>query len=452
MSKSRTARTGSRLAGTAAVLALAVGGLAATAGPAGATTTAAATPAASACDPVGTISLTPTGITLGSQVTVSWSTNGLTGCNPAITSVLMAGPGFDSPEQVSSFGSRTVTPTQAGVAAWTLSIATRLGQTQLDRQTATVSPPPPLVNGLAGGAVAFADSSGTETKAETNSITPSAGLHVMSGTNPSLYNVGSDYEGAYQGTNGDLWVVDPAGTATDLGLGMAAGTSPSITTTGGTSFTVAFQANTGQLWLYRSQTGAASLNLPMAPGTSPSATLTRSGVAVAYTGQNGKLAVFDPVLGFGGYNAPVAPGTSPAITFVVGGDSYRIAYQAPDHTLRTTDSTTAQTFATGQTLATGTSPAITTLPGNQTVIAFGGSDGTIHTLSSTGAVTGTNAQFLAGTSPSVAPASGGGVVAVWDDINSHLGTFVTGTGVTPTPLVMAGGSSPSMAQIDNGSR
>ncbi|MEY9857875.1 hypothetical protein ABH935_003488 [Catenulispora sp. GAS73] len=452
MSKSRTARAGSRLAGAAAVLALALGGLAATVGPADAATRAAATPADSPCDPVGNINLAPVSITLGGQVTVQWTTRGLTGCNPAITSVLMSGPGFDSPEQVSASGSRTVTPTQAGTAVWTLDVATRLGQTQLDQQSTTVNPPPPVVNGLAGGAVGFADSSGTETKAETNSITASSGLHVMSGTNPSLYNVGQDYEGAYQGTNGDLWIVDSAGTATDLGLGMAAGTSPSITTTGGTNFAVAFQANTGQLWLYRSQTGAASLKLPMAPGTSPSATLTRSGVAVAYVGQNGKLSVFDPVLGFGGYTAPVAPGTSPAITFVVGGDSYRIAYQAPDHTLRTTDSTTAQTFATGQTMATGSSPAMTTLSGNQTVIAFGGSDGTIRTLSSTGAVTGTNAQFLAGTSPSIAPAAGGGVVAVWDDINSHLGTFVTGTGVTPTPLVMAGGSSPSMAQIDNGVR
>src|SRR5205807_115999 len=96
---------------------------------------------------------------------------------------------------------------------------------------------------------------------------------------------------------------------------------------------------------------------------SPSATLTTDGVAIAYVDGNGNLCVSDPTLGFGGYQAPVAAGTSPAITYIPGlKDGYRIVYQAPDHQVRTADSTSSQTAPTPLTAAASTSPAITTLP------------------------------------------------------------------------------------------
>ncbi len=432
-----------RPGGAVAILALAAGCLVAAAGPAG------AAPSVVDCDPAGTIMLNPTTVDVGGQVNVSWNVIHVAGCNPPITSERMSGPGFSGDEVLPGLaGNRPVTLTQPGTATWTLSVTTRFGETELFRASATVNPPQQLVvTGLAGGAVAFADAGSTQTKAEVNEYVPSTGPAVRSGTRPSLFNVGRDYEAAYQGTDGHLWVADPVGTATDTGLGMMAGTSPSITATGGTTFTVAFQANTGYLWIYSSETGGRSVGLAMALNTSPSATLTSAGVAIAYVDPNGKLSVFDPATGYGGFGAPVAAGTSPAITYIPGlADGYRITYQGTDHQARTADSSGVQS-ATLLTAAPGTSPAITTLPSGEIDIAVNGSDGTVQTVTSTGAITSTGAVFQAGTSPSIAPAAGGGAVTAWQDVSNEVSTFAPGTGVTSTGLNMFPGTSPSVAQI-----
>ncbi|GHI10074.1 hypothetical protein [Streptomyces cellostaticus] len=440
---------GGRL-GAAAVLVLTAGSLAVAAGPAGAAPSAPSTVAD--CDPAGNIMLNPTTVVSGGSVNVSWHVVNIAGCNPAIISERISGPGFNGDEAVTTSGSRTVTLSQPGpsTATWTLSVATRFGETALDEQSATVEPAF-TVNGLAGAAIAFPDASGTETKMQIHSEARSTGAPVKSGTRVALFNVGGDYEAAYQGANGDLWVVAPDGTATDTGLGMAAGTSPSITATGASSFTVAFQANTGALWTYSSATGGRSVGFGMAQGTSPSVTLTSAGIAIAYVDPNGNLAVIDPVTGFGGYgtpHAPVAPGTSPAITYIPNQkDAYEIVYQAPDHSVRTADYAHAQTFPTLLTAAAGTSPAITTLPSGEIDIAVNGSDGTVQTLTSAGTATTIGFAFPAGTSPAIAPAAGGGAVVAWEDVNNTINTFVTGVGVTRTGVNTFPGSSPAIAQI-----
>jgi hypothetical protein len=164
------------------------------------------------------------------------------------------------------------------------------------------------------------------------------------------------------------------------------------------------------------------------------------------------LWVFDPVLGFGGYQAPVAAGTSPAITYVRGlADGYRITYQAPDHQVRTADSTSAQTSPTPLSAAAGTSPAITTLPSGEIDIAVNGSDGTVQILTPTG-ITRTDARFQPSTSPSIAPAAGGGAVTAWQTVSDTVATFIPGTGVTDTHLNMFLRSSPSIAQITSTTR
>jgi hypothetical protein len=437
----------SRFGGAVAVLALAVGSLLTAATP------AAAVPSTTPCDwdPAGVIMLSSTTVVSGGQLTVSWNVTGIS-CPPtAIAPVVvqMSGPGFTGDETVPPTDSRLVTVTQPGpsTATWILKLKSLKtgGSTDLDTESASVTP---LVNGLAGGAVAFSDFRTTETKAEPNSIVTSTGPPVRSDTSPSLFNVGNNYEAAYQGTDGHLWVVSPTGAATDTGLAMAAGTSPSITATDSTNFTVAFQAPTTYLWTYSSKTGARNVGLSMAPGTSPSATLTTDGVAIAYVDGNGNLCVSDPTLGFGGYGAPVAAGTSPAITYIPGlKDGYRIVYQAPDHQVRTADSTSAQTAPTPLTAATGTSPAITTLPTHEIDIAVNGTDLTVHVLASTGAVTNTNAPIRARTSPSIAPAADGGPVVAWQDFTNTVSTFSLGAGVTHTGLTIAPTSSPSIAQI-----
>jgi Papain family cysteine protease len=72
---------------------------------------------------------------------------------------------------------------------------------------------------------------------------------------------------AFQANTGNLWTTGPVGTR-DLGLGMMAGTSPSITVARGGD-TVAFQANTGNLWT-TGPDGTHDHGLGMMVGTSPS--------------------------------------------------------------------------------------------------------------------------------------------------------------------------------------
>ncbi|MFJ9908954.1 hypothetical protein ACIRVK_40000 [Streptomyces sp. NPDC101152] len=440
----RNSRARRHLAATALVLA--AGSPAVGAGPAHA-----AAPVRADCDPAGNVMVSASTVTSGDTVDVSWHVVNIAGCNPSITSERISGPGFTGDEAVPASGSRTVTITQSdpGTATWTLSVTTRFGETELDERSVTVEPAF-TVNGLGGAAIAFADAGGTATEMRIHSEARSTGAPVRSGTRVALASVGSDYELAYQGTNGDLWVMAPDGTATDTGLGMAAGTSPSITATTASGYAVAFQANNGVLWTYSSTAGGHSAGYGMAQNSSPSLTLTSAGIAIAFVDQNGNLSVLDPVTGFGGFGTPhaaVAPGTSPAITFVPNQkDAYEIVYQATDHSIRTADYAHAQTFPTPLTAAAGTSPAIATLPSGEIDIAVSGADGTVQSLTPAGVAV-TSTGLHPGTGPAIAPAAGGGVVIAWEDLSNTFSTFVTGTGVTGPGANMLSGSSPALAQI-----
>ncbi|MER5638878.1 hypothetical protein ABT095_18180 [Kitasatospora sp. NPDC002227] len=435
-----------RRGGLVAALALTAGSLALAAGP--------ATAAAALCEPVGTVMVNPNTVMSGGKVAVSWKASGTAGC--PITSERMSGPGFDGDETVPASGTRTVQITQDGpsVASWTLSAANSGGETELYSKSVTVTQY--TVNGLGGAALAFPDDSGTETKVETHARVPGRGAPVSPGTRVALANVGSDYQAAYQGTNGDLWVVAPSGAAADTGLGMAAGTSPSLTATGPDTYTVAFQANNSVLWTYSPATGGRSTGFGMAAGSSPAVTFTSAGVAIAYADQNGNLDVIDPVSGWGGLgtpHAPVAPGTSPAITYVPGQKgAYEIAYQAPDHSVRTADWGHAQTFPTTITAAYGTSPAITTLPSGEIDIAANGVEGWTWVLDPGGSAFINGSGYQPGTSPAVAPAAGGGWVVAWTDPGNTLVTSLDGVGPNRTGLIPYPGASPALAQITGTAR
>jgi cell wall-associated NlpC family hydrolase len=79
---------------------------------------------------------------------------------------------------------------------------------------------------------------------------------------------GGGYQIAFQANTSNLWVTGAAGTA-DTGLGMMAGTSPSITALPNGGYQILFQANTGEMWRYSPQTGIAPVGLGMMVGTSP---------------------------------------------------------------------------------------------------------------------------------------------------------------------------------------
>jgi RTX calcium-binding nonapeptide repeat (4 copies) len=139
--------------------------------------------------------------------------------------------------------------------------------------------------------------------------TPATGLHIDSGTSPSINEVG---EVAFQ-RQGSLWKYDPkqgGSGGKDLQAGMARGTSPSMDAYGN----VAFQGNNGHLWI--TSTDPSDTGFAMAPGTSPS--MDQYG-NVAFHGSNGKLWFWDAGSGFAGdciagpCHQQMAPGTSPSI-------------------------------------------------------------------------------------------------------------------------------------------
>ena len=158
-------------------------------------------------------------------------------------------------------------------------------------------------------------SSGGELLGPDNALGSDLGGKLMKGTSPSI-NGG---EIAYQGHGGHLWTTRHGNT----GLAMMPGTSPSSISSESTS-RVAFQANNGHLWIWDGSRGR-DLGLAMAAGTSPS----MGGGEIAFQGANGHLWLWEG-LGDGSETHLVtdsglgmAMGTSPSLA---GGG--QIAFQA----------------------------------------------------------------------------------------------------------------------------
>jgi hypothetical protein len=84
----------------------------------------------------------------------------------------------------------------------------------------------------------------------------------------------TSWEAAFQGSNGDLWVVNssnfPNNPATNTGLAMMAGTSPSITGLAGGAWDAAFQDASGDLAVASSSGSVVESQFSMKAGTSPS--------------------------------------------------------------------------------------------------------------------------------------------------------------------------------------
>ncbi len=135
----------------------------------------------------------------------------------------------------------------------------------------------------------------------------------------------SPYDIGFQANTGILWLTGTAGTAIQ-NLGMAAGTSQSVTRLNDGGDEVAFQANTGNLWV-TGTAGTGDQNLGMDNGTSPAITaLANGGYEIAFQANTGGLWVAGSAgtrdLGLGMHNS-----TSPRITGLADG-GYQIVFQA----------------------------------------------------------------------------------------------------------------------------
>jgi hypothetical protein len=195
------------------------------------------------------------------------------------------------------------------------------------------------------------------------------GLGMAAGTSPSVappLEGSGPYQFAFQANTGDLWTDGSStGGGEDLGLGMMAGTSPAIEavpSTGG--YVIAFQANTGDLvTTVLGASGSVSTtywDLPMAAGTSPSVAALPAGSSdpdgsydVAYQNSDGYLSLAGPQ-GTGSLGLGMKAGTSPSIAELA--DGYQIAFQANTGDLWTTG--TAGTADLGLGMDNSTSPSI----------------------------------------------------------------------------------------------
>lgn len=182
------------------------------------------------------------------------------------------------------------------------------------------------------------------------------GFGMLANSSPSITAIGSGYETAFQSNNRSLWVAGSAGTA-NWGLGMADGTSPSIASVNG-SYQVAIQANSGHLW-EAGVLGTGDSGLVMAKGTSPAIdnVVYGNGAEVAYQNSAGQLAIAGSV-GSGNWGYQMAAGTSPAliISGAYGQNGVQTAFQAPNGHLWLAGS--LQTGDTGLVLQPGTNPTL----------------------------------------------------------------------------------------------
>ena len=241
-----------------------------------------------------------------------------------------------------------------------------------------------------------------------------------------MYGIGGTI--AYQNSAGTLAIAGRNNNRS-YGLGMAAGTSPSITELDGGGFEIAFQANTGSLWTVGSA-GQRNWGLGMKAGTSPSiAGLVGGGYVVAFQANTGDLFTAG-TLGTRNLGLGMKAGTSPSVTgLAIGG--FQIAFQANTGTLWTAGSAGQHNWGLG--MAAGTSPNTRLSGTNAVAVAFQANTGELWTLGPGGASDWKYA-VAAGTSPSAvnvrsvyysiayqAPAATVNVVSAYDDSHPGLG-------------------------------
>jgi hypothetical protein len=179
---------------------------------------------------------------------------------------------------------------------------------------------------------------------------------MRAGTSPSLLPDGNI---AFQANTGHLLILNAkTGSGVDTGLGMAAGSSPSITELGGGAYEVAFVANTGRLWTYCSCSGGHETGMGVETGTSPSIVdIGLPGWVVAFQGSGTHDLWTYTSAGVGtDRGVGVYSGSSPSIA-LRSGASWEVAFQTKTHELATYSTITGP-VGTGIKMLTASSPGI----------------------------------------------------------------------------------------------
>jgi hypothetical protein len=150
------------------------------------------------------------------------------------------------------------------------------------------------------------------------------GLGVRAGTNPSVGGAANgNFLLAFQGADGNLWTVTDGGAMNATGIAMAANSSPSVTATIHGYF-IGYQASDGLLWVLGADGRAvrAGNGFGLAPGTSPCAYPHPQGTGyeVAFHGNDGAYWILDHAgsVHWASNGLGIWPGSNPAVAARIG--------------------------------------------------------------------------------------------------------------------------------------
>jgi len=214
------------------------------------------------------------------------------------------------------------------------------------------------------------------------------GHAVAPGTHPSVAALPCGMSGlwqmAWQGTDGYLYVSSATGPV-NLGVQVAAGTSPSLTELTGGGYEIAYHAPGGTLgWAGTAVTVVTGGSTAMAPGTDPSiAPLPDGNFRAVWQGANTDLFTTGP-------NGPIdlgvamQTGTSPSLTKLDNGDS-AVAVQSANGHLWTAEVQSSGALiyvrdvisSVARPMDFATSPSITEAPNNSFYAAYVTQDGDV---------------------------------------------------------------------------
>ena len=304
---------------------------------------------------------------------------------------------------------------------------------------------------------------------------------------------------AYQGSDHNLYTVTPDGTVHPTGLGLAPGTSPSITQQPDQTYWTAAQVNTGALWLVDQTLRGWPQNVDVQSGTSPATAYDQFDGSIqtwfqSAPGQLGHLSGTGGKDLLAGSNTPIEPNTGPAVSdgstavdvgngitspnsAVTGAmapntnpsisfapnvnradDHTAFAWQGADknvhYTLMTGAGGALEVFQPGLGMMPGTSPSIAVQPGGGYEVVFQSNAGELWTIDSTGTGHDTHLGMDQKTSPGVTALSSGGYEIAFQANTNTLWT-VNGTTLVGAPVpnaAMDPASSPSISAFNAGSQ
>ena len=274
------------------------------------------------------------------------------------------------------------------------------------------------------------------TPSDGSDFASSGGGPVSFSVQPAAPSTPPPFEVAYQATGGALSSVGAAGSQ-NWGVGVAAGTSPSIVRLPKGGYEMAFKANGGSLWTV-GNAGWTNWNLGVAPGTSPAiVTLPNGGYEVAFQANGGSLWTVGSA-GWTNWGVGMAPGTSPSLVRLANG-GYQIAFQANGGNLWTIGTSGWRNWNLG--MASGTSPSVVPAGSSGFEVAFQANGGSLWTVGSAG-WTNWNLGMTPGTSPSLVRLANGGYETAFQANGGNLWT-VGNAGWNNWNVGMAPGTSPS---------